>query len=240
MHNCWAYYPEPGKSRERPEPLKEHLVNVAIGILTHMDFHRIIKKIGREYGIDNKDIHDIGFLVGLLHDIGKALRKYQEPPGPYFPGHEVYSAFIVHSAFIDARLDNPDNETVKRLILYPILLHHYAQRDDVEEIYRKVMHEVLKKNNPIAELHDECLDAITNILEYAMNIVRSEFAMQLIKTLQDDIHDGKLNLAALGDSPFSSLESIVKIEEWFGVMALTGLLNEVDGKVAMRARSGRA
>mgnify|MGYP001770767427 FL=1 len=240
MHNCWAYYPGPGKSRERPEPLREHLVNVAIGIMTHMDFHRIIKKISREYGIDDKDIHDIGFLVGLLHDIGKALKKYQEPPGPHFPGHEVYSAFIIHSALINAGLNNPDNETVKRLILYPILLHHYAQRDSVEEIYMKVMYEVLNRNNPIAELHDECLNDVTNILEYAMNIVRSEFAMQLIKTLQDDTHDGKLNLAALDNDPFNPLKIIVKIEEWFGVMALTGLLNEVDGKVAMRARRGRA
>ena len=242
---CWAYYPkgEPGK----PEPLSEHLLNVALSIMNHSDFTRLTRKIAREYHLDQALISDIIILVGLLHDIGKSVYKYQENPQEGFSGHEVYSTFIINSILEwIGRMDKHgdiglfSNSLVGRLLLYPILLHHYAQRNDIQSIYNKIAREVTRGDRPQVRIWQDCTSEIRQVLEKIIPRLTTDIGRQIIGILASEIDNGIVQVSTLGRDPFAKMKEVGNEKEWFGIMAVTGLLNEVDGLVASRARGGRA
>ena len=74
---CWAYYPEHEEPRGRPEPLGEHLVNVAMGVRAHKDFDRLVRKIARDYVLDAGLVSDFIIQPGGLPEIGKSIVKFQ-------------------------------------------------------------------------------------------------------------------------------------------------------------------
>ena len=239
--NCWAYYPKQGKINERPEPLDVHLIEVAEEVSRHPDYGRIVKKISRLYGIDDALVKDAILLMGLLHDLGKAYVKYQERlDDESFSGHEFYSAFIIHGIFKnDIFMERYDKvKVMETLIIYPIMLHHYAQRNDVETAYEKVWKYVLMMREPTLKIWDGCRSHIVMVLKYGKSKVITDLGKELINKLLSNVGNLAFNIALLGDEPFKPLRSIVMQDYWLSIAALTGLLNEADGKVARRNRKG--
>lgn len=232
---CWAYYPKLGIN-EKPEPLGIHLVGVAESILKHPDFKRINKKINKMYNIDIKEAQDIVFLIGLLHDIGKAYIKYQKEPENGFSKHEFYSAFIVHYIL----LIRGEDETIKSLITYPIMLHHYAQRYNITNAYRSALNELGVKNGSLTlPIQKQCLRDIDEVLTYGKSIVVSELGKEIINELMNEVNNMFFYLYPFGNDPLKPLQSIIQQDRWFGISALTGILNEADGKVAIINRRGK-
>ena len=231
---CWAYYPGPNDVGRRPEPLGEHLVNVANGVRMHRDFDRLVRKIVREYNLDANLVSDFMTLAGGLHDIGKALARYQEKPAEGFSGHEVYSTLIINHVLhtIGIHYSTP----IGRLLAYPVLLHHYAQRGNLRDIYNKVLRHVKSSGR----VWQDCI----NDLEWALGRIRefltTDTGLRIIKTLLGRVRGGELSLLAVGGDFIGRLGSIVNARDWLGVMAVAGLLNEVDGKIASNARGSWA
>ena len=226
---CWAYYPGSGEEGSRPEPLGEHLVNVAMGVRAHKDFDRLVRKIAREYNLGTDLVSDFITLAGGLHDIGKALAKYQAEPARGFSGHEVYSTLIIAHALYTTGIgyDTP----IGRLLTYPVLLHHYAQRDDLGEAYNRVLREV----GPRVQVWQDCINDLGWALGNIRGLVTTDVSRRIIDTLVFNVTSGWLPVY-VDRGLMGSLETVVDVRDWFGVMAVTGLLNEVDGEVAGNAR----
>ena len=237
---CWAYYPGPGDIGRRPEPLGWHLVCVAMGVRAHKDFNRLVGKITREYNLDANLVSDFITLAGGLHDIGKALAKYQEKPAEGFSGHEVYSTFIInHVLYINSiDYDSP----IGRLLAYPVLLHHYAQRGSLRDIYNKVLKDIYNKASRDRKTRERVWQDCIKDLDWAFSRIRefltTDTGLRIIKSLLGGVRGGELSLFAVGGDFIGGLGSIVNTRDWFGVMAVAGLLNEVDGKIAGDARGG--
>ncbi len=232
MIMCWANYPNHG-IKEKLEPLGIHLINVAEGMLKHPDFKRISKKLSKAYGIDTKVSQDIIFLIGLLHDIGKAHTKYQRELEKGFSKHEFYSAFAVNYVLTTRNVD----ETIKTLITYPIMLHHYAQRYDANKAYGGVSNELGIKESPVLPIHEQCIKDVIKALTYGESTVVSDLGKDIINELIKEVKTSNvLYLYPLGNDPLKPLQSIIQQNRWFGITALTGILNEVDGKTARRNR----
>ncbi|MCD6408918.1 MAG: CRISPR-associated endonuclease Cas3'' [Candidatus Verstraetearchaeota archaeon] len=80
-------------------------------------------------------IYRISKLACLLHDIGKALKGYQQPAKRLsFPFHEIPSAYIF---FKIARPILPENEDLLLLYSNAILTHHQAMRNFDVIIYKR-------------------------------------------------------------------------------------------------------
>ena len=226
---CWAYYPGPGEEGRRPEPLGKHLIDVAMRVRAHRDFNRLVRKIARDYNLDAGLVSDFITLAGGLHDIGKAIAKYQEDPARGFSGHEVYSTLIIAHALYTSGISY--NTPIGRLLVYPVLLHHYAQRDDLEVAYKKVLREVGSR----VEVWRGCVDDLGWALGNIRGLLTTCVGRRVIDALASSVASGWLPVYVDG-SLMEGLKTIVDVGDWFGVMAVTGLLNEVDGEVAGSAR----
>lgn len=234
---CWAYYPKPGES-DKPEPLRKHLIDVAETVRDHFDFDRITKKVSKAYNIEHNLARDIVFLIGLFHDLGKARIEYQREPERGFKGHEFYSAFIIHNVFIRIKSYDDYIKKIENLIIYPIMLHHYAQHNS-DDAYKYVLKEMSKISGIlILRIEEQCYNDIIEVLNYGKLNVESEIIREVINELLKDIDDKAFILSPLGDDPFMPLRSLIAQNNWFGIAALTGILNEADGKVARRNRKG--
>ncbi|MDW8086333.1 MAG: HDIG domain-containing protein, partial [Ignisphaera sp.] len=160
----------------------------------------------------------LGQLIGLLHDIGKALSFYQRSGGG-FSGHEALSAAVV-GGLIDGGCIGAgglDLTALKPVILYPILSHHQAHRSLSESI--KIARKFAKKINI-----DE--EAIYITLALSCILSSSEGGCKLrcgdgvlVDIIRRSLHQGRsLALATLID--FNSIEP-VQISE---MRVYTGLL----------------
>ncbi len=232
---CWAYYPYgENASREKPEPLDVHLLDVANYMLNHSLTVHVVNKVSRLLSIPNENIRDIVYLIGLLHDIGKASHRYQVKPGNGFSGHEYLSAYGVNAFF--AKRKNGSMDILKRLLIQPIILHHYAQKTDVEKSSGSSKDLLDNKDGHFCiKLWDPCKPMLEHAFTEGMKQLRTEFAKELLSLLLNSVKHGLL--PAVPEDFISGLKTITFDGRTASVMALTGLLNEADGVIAKRNRN---
>ncbi|MGC8598040.1 MAG: CRISPR-associated endonuclease Cas3'' [Thermocladium sp.] len=231
---CWAYYPSENKIKEKPEPLNEHLLSVASYILKHPLINPVTHKISRLLSIDTDVIRDIAYLTGLLHDIGKASHRYQEKPENGFSNHEYLSASAINAFFT---MEN-GKDALKKLLIQPIILHHYAQKINVRKVIESSK-EFLDKSDGfiIITLYEPCKSALESVLIEGEKQVSTVSAKELLRFLLDNIRrNGYLPVAPPEEDLINYLNSVIFNGEVASVMALTGLLNEADGRIAKNNR----
>ncbi|GAY25386.1 CRISPR-associated endonuclease Cas3'' [Desulfurococcaceae archaeon AG1] len=237
---CYAY-----KKGERAENLAEHLAGVARCCREHKLLAPVASKIARNYGLSKDYVEDMIVAACLLHDIGKADRKYQDlclsSGCEEFSGHDVRGYKLAATAL--KRLEDSSRIAVNTgmadvlniALLIPILMHHYFQRgidnlrndlDIIDEI----------------DVHPQCIEDLHMVLELRTELFKNEYVENLVSTVLGLITDGRVRLvpvyrfASVPDL-LNDLQSYTNLLQKHSAIAVTAILNECDGWVA-RVRRG--
>ena len=198
------------RGREIAEDLLTHLTEVA----------GCAKRCAEALGLDKNAI-EASCIAGLLHDVGKAVRAYQEKCT--FPGHE-----IVSSAIAIEILNNIDMGSFYRSsILYAIALHHQALRS-----LKKALDDTkyLGANIKVYEIWEELSEKAKEVCDMQFPNIKIELLE--IKDLYNVL--GKLRFGAL-------VENKPPNEAFKGlgiVRAISGCVIICDNHVAYRNRGG--
>ena len=114
---------------------------------------------------------DIGYITGVLHDIGKALNIYQKKLNyiKTFVGHEIISALIAKYL-----IDNLDIDIkAKFSIIYAVLMHHqasgsvYDRFDSLLAIYKELISK--DKDFRLLKFDGEVTDVLCDVLGTIFN-----------------------------------------------------------------------
>lgn len=248
---CYAFYPKDEK-KQVSEELQNHLQDVVNDISKNKIFPKLYKKISKLLNIDEKIVHDIILLTGLLHDIGKALEKYQKKPSEGFSGHFVYSSLIIYTVLLDVLAENnkniiQNNDTakyIKYLLIDPILLHHYAGYNDLIESFNKTIKSDKKEGGEIyIEFNKPCLKILINLFSDFQKYLCSNFGKEILDKLTilfEDYSDrAKIKIYLTTFEQLLPMSSEINREGKLksSLMAITGILNEADGTIARKNRS---
>jgi CRISPR/Cas system-associated endonuclease Cas3-HD len=150
--------------------------------------------------IDYSLFKEATVIGGALHDIGKTLTMYQKGDLIHFTGHDQAGAvaltyfLIKDQYFSDRLLKLTSNEPIMKgrivensldtLIITTfsaVLMHHYAYRGEYLELRREIIghHE--------HEIAPECLDGISAILDWLMEVITNDVSRQLVQRLRNNL-----------------------------------------------------
>jgi len=182
--------------------LEEHLINTLKTVLySHLSkrVKAVSKRIQPLAGVrdepDWQDLYNILLLPVLLHDIGKAIEKYQKMRKGYWL-HEVFGALILYDLLEIDRVKQVLDERslnvnlVKPIVIYPVLLHHYSFRDI------KDIHEGSKdyEVDPSTRLAGETLSRLIDVLIDKLKSLHSEMGgmnllIYILQAFRSDLHE---------------------------------------------------
>ena len=129
------------------EPIEEHIDGVIDCIKRYFIRRGYSKRVAREFGIDEEMANKLILLTAILHDIGKANRRFQDEGR--FRGHAFYSGAI--SLDICKFYGFPDEIT--SAVSLAILHHHHTMKGtkisgsfDMSERCKLVINNILTRN----------------------------------------------------------------------------------------------
>jgi len=240
--NCYAF-----KDNKLYEYIVDHSIGVAECIRNRWECKAISRKLSKIVGTSEKLIEDLLIFAGAFHDIGKLDKIFQmecESDGcTNFPGHYITSALILTGAYNMSLQNSVDKKYLENLIMgrikersnfkylyfllvvYPVILHHYAQVYSISS-YGKFVQDF--------ELYKKCTNDLSLIVKWIINNIVDERLKIIARNIMAPnvfeyivhVHDIVLRLGYLKTLSF---EKIV-------IEAATGLLNLCDGIVAKKAR----
>jgi len=227
---CYAYYPM--KDKEKSEEFDRHSIGVVeymfkdLASLTNV----VITTISVRLGVSRDLVHDAILLAGLLHDLGKVDKQYQEMPSHGFKGHEVLSATAIRNiAFKLIKKDSTENLFLD-LLTFPILLHHYAQADPYKHIKN------MKKEK--IDVYKDCINQLNEVINYGLIHAQSDLGKKIMYELKNNL--SKFEIETFLDKELKELLlSNVFYPHKPAIMAIAGLLNEADGTIAKMNRNIR-
>lgn len=266
MKECYAFYEERDVTI-RKELLLEHLKDVYECMRKLLITKRVATKYAFLIGdLGRTDLYaELISLSGLLHDIGKGFFHYQQHHS--YTCHElITSALIKSSTCIKYKINEdvllkgirafPRVRWVKRelveavsvmlLIAIPILIHHYSQHES--DFWRKLSlkdQSICPKEGLGSRYSESCKGVIEEIKELISNgslgsLPNSKVLNVIIYAL-DELNKVRYEEA---DNRFGILKEIVKdlrnekvCYYCDIVLAVTGILNSCDGKVAITKRA---
>lgn len=251
---CWAYYPPPNKVYERPEEYSEHVLGVLHYMANSPLLNGIVGKVNYLTGMDEGYVRDFILLGGLFHDVGKAWTWYQiEKRALTFNGHEVISFLILLKALENLKIINYNNmlrgQYIKDMLLsdgcgelpvciialtlMPILSHHYAfgEKDRVENAVRGL----LNNNSWRVRIADFCMDPIENSINNAVHLLKTNEAKSIANEVAKIVRQREVELPVVNHIASFLRVHNVKLPVHIAAATLS-LLNEADGRVAMKNR----
>lgn len=188
-----------------------------------------------------EDLYRIGL---YFHDVGKALIRFQSAPHS-FPGHELFSAFILAEAGFEAGISAHE----LLVLVYPVAKHHYTAHS-ISAIANKVRSfRAPEKLSPetlgfVDEFSSRLSDKLLTekgrrILEAMRKSVESRVSEginpEYVVSLFEQLGIIERKVASVGRSYECMLEGVP-----FGTLkGLAGLLNEADGFAAHKNRQPR-
>ncbi|PLC68684.1 CRISPR-associated endonuclease Cas3'' [Vulcanisaeta sp. EB80] len=230
---CYAYYPM--KNEEKPEEFSRHSIDIAEYIFKDSAYltNSVINTISARLGASKDLVHDAILLAGLLHDLGKVDKQYQEMPSHGFSRHEVLSATAIRNiAFKLIKKDGIENLFLD-LLTFPILLHHYAQADPY-----KHAHYIINMKKERIDVYKDCIDQLNEVINYGLTHVQSDLGKKIMHELKNKL--SKFEIEIFLDKELKNfLLSNVFYPHKPAIMAIAGLLNEADGTVANKNRNIR-
>ena len=138
-------------SEKCEESLYDHLLNVG----------ECCEFLVRELNIDLNS--QLGLLAGILHDVGKGIKLYQEFYNVIgsFVGHEYFSALF--AKYVVDSIGLKDHE--KFIVLYSILMHHQASGsfyDRLDHLMDKLKN--MKNNVEVLYFEETIRDVLSKLL----------------------------------------------------------------------------
>jgi len=252
---CYAFR----EDDRRRETMEEHIS----GILGYLDGiwerRAFLRKYEKVLGVESYILDSLVRLAIILHDVGKAVKDYQErcvrEGCTRFPYHYAISARIAMQ--LVGELDVPTVRELSRMqsykppftalyvstVVLPILLHHYAWTTE-ESLVRAI--EGTRRINEI-EVYEPCRAPFIrelNKLQQSSKVtskVSRELEM-VVRNAVEAFSSGRIKLSS--PLPFNNVEEIVGVATKILplttlIEASTGILNICDGRVAHKNREER-
>jgi CRISPR/Cas system-associated endonuclease Cas3-HD len=201
------------------EPLDKHLWEVALCV--SQKSHFVALKLAAVFKQDAREVKDLLFFGALLHDVGKADKRYVNSTG-FFPLHEALSTTFVVHVFRDANIPHDcklTQFTLSNAILAAIALHHYSSKkyhnysiptSNLEPRCKNHL-EAIKRWLPLSPLGDSLKQVALN----ASNFPASECHRIILETTSRPIINKKLLQA---------------------ISAILGIYGECDNEIAGKNR----
>ena len=232
---CYAYYPNSIKDKEKPEEFSRHSIDVVEYMFKDLASltNAVINTISVRLGVSRDLVHDAVLLAGLLHDLGKVDKQYQEKPNHGFSNHEVLSTTAIRNiAFKLIKKDSTEGLFLDLLTL-PILLHHYVQADPYKHI-----HYIISIKKERIDVYKDCIDQLNEVINYGLIHVQSDLGKKIMHELKNKL--SKFEIEIFLDKELKNfLLSNVFYPHKPAIMAIAGLLNEADGTIAKMNRNIR-
>lgn len=235
-------------------PLHEHLFSTLIAVTKTSLINRLVV-IGnrlRQILQENKsrpepefiDIETILLLQPLLHDIGKVLSIYQIKKNYYL--HEFISGVIIYNLVKESNLWETFslNKILLKILIHPVINHHYSMRDLYEKLGEKQSIEILRNSkiefNKVSDVFD-CLIEKLKLNEPYFSKIYS-----LVNKLNESAKNiGDIAIDRYTIKKYYSELIILNIEEKLirrtvdiYISALTGIVNTADYLAASIERTG--
>ncbi len=264
MH-CYAY-----KQNDTQETYFEHVEGIIKCMSSSWEYKALVKKLSIMLGISEKEIESLLRLTAILHDIGKLDEETQKKcisgECTEFKHHYAISARVASFLATKAGLvlekkrekglniifQDVDHLSVDKdtyafyiLVVFPILLHHYAQ------ITEESLMNAIEKTREIEKLyiHRDCVEVLKRLIdEYLLNnsvdkhsLDEKSVAFEVTFKLKEELE--KNNIIKLCVLPIDNIKEIFSYEysPWkYVIEAVTGLLNMCDGRVAYSHRYERS
>jgi len=249
MSTCYAF-----KDINSSECLVDHLRDVMRCSRSRWETIGLSRKLMNLYGVNNELVSELIAVSALLHDVGKADKRYQlscKEVCAEFPNHYIFSTQLsihlgrlVGLSELDAEnISNIFDEVLLRnlerftegtiysvVIVVPILLHHYAQINPMKPISSGLYREF--------NVYEDCLEDLIRLFSEVMNIVKTELPRKIVKAIYELLSKSPiikdLPVIPLKPEHFFNLQK--PLPQRFIIEAVLGILNLCDGIVASRNR----
>lgn len=235
-----------------------HSLEVAECIENSWELEGVKRKVKKIYGVDEKLVGDFVVLAGLLHDIGKIDEGYQKKcinNCTEFPNHYTLSAMLaLRLGYEVNELGlSPDNiESILNrllqdqipighesigylylaLVVFPILLHHYAQiRSEYSILNAKSLKPTLKPSS-------ECIYTLTKIISDAKRLVSEKTSIEILNILTRNLGEEiQLSVIPLSRLLHMGATSMISKHITMLIECAVGIVNMCDGRIASKNRS---
>lgn len=216
------------------ETLLEHLIEV----------NKLSMKLLKKLRIRDNLLEQSLNIASLLHDIGKALRMYQDNVNSVkegkFPGHEILSAII--SLEIMNYINGLENN-VKGIVVYSILSHHQAMRQLKERIANLARILTLSENEVYLKETLINIGKALSIPPVRINVVYNVILNKLAnvsRIKRQKIRQRIKEFVRLLHPGFQLIDRHLSESEFLKARWCCGILMIVDTYVAMNKRGGGA
>ncbi|GAB6946841.1 hypothetical protein JCM16161A_09710 [Vulcanisaeta sp. JCM 16161] len=237
---CYSFY---------NEDFKEHALNVYKCVKNDARLPIITRKFSLIMNASNieKMIKDLILISALFHDLGKAIKYYQEGDLRRFPGHDFVGALIMKEAitYISNKCSSTstiyNNDYMKYIIEYILisgsLFHLYLHRGK-EEGWKIYGMEEIREDG--LEISKECIHSILDTLNSFKGQASKE-SKALIECIAEAFESGKVNeyLKQYWRTDLKNIDGyykeINKVKEygWF-FESVTAMINECDDEAARK------
>lgn len=228
------------------EPLLDHLAQTSIEIeVLFSNRLRVLEEKTRDtFNWERGELLEFAKAIGLLHDIGKASRKYveefqrkqrAEELKLTFPQHEIVAGILIYH--LSSNIEDSNARRRARLAARVIARHHAAMesrhpakvRDDrckkefLREVLEKINYSVIEQVRAVCRGHELC--EILSKKPESRVVREGNFCTDFVE-----------ELARTSDAP----KSADRVHDFILLNALTGMLVVADNLVAYRNRRSKS